>query len=157
MAKCRYFDCVEPYLDTIRKKVREGVTEVEIAKSLGISKATLENYKRQFPEFAEALSKDKGADVLQRLINAGIESACGCYKENEQTFYKIDENGEPVIEKVIVFKQWQPANQSLNKFYVQNFGKEQGFSNNPLEFDLQKKKQEFMEKLERQKNWDKEI
>ena len=157
MAKCRYFDCVQPYLDTIRKKVREGVTEVEIAKSLGISKATMENYKKQFPEFAEALSKDKGVDVLQRLINAGIESACGCYKENEQTFYKIDENGEPVIEKVIVFKQWQPANQSLNKFYVQNFGKEQGFSNNPLEFDLQKKKQEFMEKLERQKNWDKDI
>lgn len=157
MAKCRYFDCVQPYLDTIRKKVREGVTEVEIAKSLGISKATLENYKKDFPELKEALSKNKGADVLQRLINAGIESACGCYKENEQTFYKIDENGEPVIEKVIVFKQWQPANQSLNKFYVQNFGKSEGFSNNPLEFDLQKKKQEFMEKLERQKNWDKEL
>jgi predicted transcriptional regulator len=157
MAKCRYFDCVQPYLDTIRKKVREGVTEVEIAKSLGISKATLENYKNQFPELREALSKNKGSDVLEKLINAGIESACGCYKENEQTFYKMDENGEPVIEKVIVFKQWQPANQSLNKFYVQNFGKEQGFSNNPLEFDLQKKKQEFMEKLERQKNWDKDI
>ena len=157
MAKCRYFDCVQPHLDTIRKKVREGVTEVEIAKSLGISKATLENYKKQFPELREALSKDKGADVLERLINAGIESACGCYKENEQTFYKMDENGEPVIEKVIVYKQWQPANQSLNKFYVQNFGKEKGFSNNPLEFELQKKKQEFMEKLERQKNWDKDI
>lgn len=157
MAKCRYFDCVQPHLDTIRKKVREGVTEVEIAKSLGISKATLENYKKDFPELREALSKNKGADVLERLINAGIESACGCYKENEQTFYKMDENGEPVIEKVIVFKQWQPANQSLNKFYVQNFGREQGFSNNPLEFELQKKKQEFMEKLERQKNWDKDI
>lgn len=157
MAKCRYFDCVQPYLDTIRKKVREGVTEVEIAKSLGISKATLENYKNQFPELKEALSKNKGADVLEKLINAGIESACGCYKTNTVTKFKADENGNPVLVSIEEYENWQQPNAVLNKFYVQNFGREQGFSNNPLEFELQKQKQEFMEKLERQKNWDKNL
>lgn len=157
MAKCRYFDCVQPYLDTIRKKVREGVTEVEIAKSLGISKATLENYKRDFPELREALSKDKGADVLQRLINAGIESACGCYKKNTVTRYKADEDGNPILVGIDEYEDWQPPNATLNKFYVQNYGRAEGFSNNPLEYDLQKQKQEFMEKLERQKHWDQDL
>lgn len=152
-AKGKYDTLVKPYLKEINEKVRKGVTEAAIAKALGISVASLNNYRNKYPEFKEALSKDKGADALNDLINAGIEAAKGCYKENEQTFYRMDEDGNPVIEKVIVFKQWQPANPTLNKFYVQNFGKEQGFSNDPLAHELKQKKQEFDEKLERAKNW----
>lgn len=152
-AKSKYETLCLPYLEEINKKVRQGVTEAEIAKALGISVASLNNYRNKYPEFREALSKNKGADVLKELINAGIEAAKGSYKENEQTYYTMDEEGNPVIEKVIVYKQWQPPNPSLNKFYVQNFGKEQGFSNDPLAYELKKKKQEFDEKLEKKKNW----
>ena len=152
-AKSKYETCVLPYLDTIREKVREGVTEAEIAKALGICEASLNNYRNKYPEFREALSKDKGKDVLKSLVNAGVEAATGSYKENEQYIYTIDEEGEPVLEKVIKNKVWQPPNPSLNKFYVQNFGKEQGFSNDPLQHELKKQKQEFDEKLERAKNW----
>lgn len=152
-AKSKYETCVMPYLETIKKKVREGITEEAIANSLGICEATLNNYKRIYPEFAEALSKDRGADELQALINAGVEAAKGGYKENEQTIYTMDEDGKPVIEKVIVNKVWQPPNPALNKFYVMNFGKEQGFSNDPLQHELKKQKQEFDEKLEKAKNW----
>lgn len=152
-AKSKYETCVKPYLDTIRQKVRDGVTEEAIANSLNISVASLNNYKNQYPEFAEALSKNKGADELQALINAGVEAAKGCYKENEQSIYTIDEDGNPVLEKVIVNKVWQPPNPALNRFYVVNFGKEQGFSNDPLQHELKKQKQEFDEKLEKAKNW----
>lgn len=157
MAKCRYFDCVRPYLDTINQKIREGVTEEEIARSLGVCKSTFENYKNQFPELREALSKDKGADVLKRLVNAGIESACGSYKTNKVTRYKANENGDPVLASIDEYETWQPPNPALNKFYVMNYGRDQGFSNNPLEYDLQKQKQEFLEKIEKAKNWDKEL
>ena len=152
-AKSKYETCVMPYLETIKKKVREGITEEDIAKSLGISVASLNNYRNKYPEFAEALSKDKGADELQALINAGVEAAKGGYKENEQTIYTMDEDGNPVIERVIVNKVWQPPNPALNKFYVMNFGKEQGFSNDPLQHELKKQKQEFDERLEKAKNW----
>lgn len=152
-AKSKYERLVKPYLTEINKKVREGVTEAAIAQALGISVASLNNYRNQHPEFAEALSKDKGADELQALINAGVEAAKGGYVENEQTVYTIDDNGNPVIEKVIKNKVWQPPNPALNKFYVMNFGKEQGFSNDPLQQELKKQKQEFDEKLERAKNW----
>lgn len=152
-AKSKYETLVKPYLAEINEKVRQGVTEAAIAKALGISVASLNNYRNKYPEFAEALSKDKGADVLQALLNAGIESAIGCYITNEQTIFVIDEEGNRIPEKVIQNKVWQPPNPSLNKFYVQNFGREQGFSNDPLQHELKKRKQEFDEKLEKAKNW----
>lgn len=153
-AKSKYERQVLPYLKEINNKVRQGVTESEIAKALGISVASLNNYRNQHKEFAEALSKDKGADVLQDLINAGVEAAKGYYRENEQTVYKIDENGEPVITSVVKTKVWQPANPTLHKFYVLNYGKSEGLVNDPLEYELKKKKQEFDEKLAKAKNWE---
>ena len=152
-AKSKYERLVKPYLTEINKKVREGVTEAAIAEALGISVASLNNYRNQYPEFAEALSKDKGADQLQALINAGIEAAKGCYKENEQSIYTVNEDGDPVLERVVVNKVWQPPNPSLNKFYVKNFGREQGYSEEPLQYDLKKQKQDFDEKIEKAKNW----
>jgi transcriptional regulator with XRE-family HTH domain len=152
-AKSKYETLVKPYLTEINEKVRQGVTEAEIAKALGISVASLNNYRNKYTEFAEALSKDKGADELKALVNAGVEAAKGCYKTNTQTIYEADENGEPKLVKVIEYEQWQPPNASLNTFYVQNFGREQGYSNDPLQYALKKQKQEFDEKLEKLKNW----
>ena len=92
-AKSKYELLCQPYLKEINEKVRKGVTEAEIAKALGISVASLNNYRNKYPEFAEALSKDKGKDELQALINAGIEAAKGSYKENEQTVYTVGHGG----------------------------------------------------------------
>lgn len=152
-AKSKYETLCQPYLKEINEKVRQGVTEAEIARALGISVASLNNYRNQHPEFAEALSKNKGADVLQDLINAGIEAAKGGYKKNTQTIYVMDDNGNPVIERVIVNEVYQPPNQSLNKFYVQNYGRAEGFTADPLQLELKRLKQEFDLELERKKNW----
>lgn len=152
-AKSKYESLVRPYLNEIEKKVREGVTEAAIAEALNISVASLNNYRNKYPEFAAALSKDKGADELEALINAGVEAAKGCFKNNEQSIYEVDEDGNPVLVKVIVNKVWQPPNPALNKFYVKNFGKEREFSEDPLQHELKKQKQEFDEKIEKAKNW----
>lgn len=153
-AKTKYETLVKPYLATINEKVKQGVIEADIAKALGISVATLNNYKQQYPEFKEALSKDKGAEVLQELVNAGIKAATGYYVENEQTEYGTDKDGNPVIVKVVKSKVWQAPNTALNKFYVQNYGKEQGFSNDPLDYELKKAKAEFDKKLAEANNWE---
>lgn len=153
-AKSKYETLVKPYLQDINKKVREGVTEEAIAKSLGISVASLNNYRNQYEEFKEALSKDKGADVLQDLINAGIEAAKGYYKENETTVIILDENGNPAKRQKTITKTWYPPNQALNTFYVKNYGKAEGFTNDPLEYEMRKAKAEFDEAIEKAKNWD---
>jgi DNA-binding NarL/FixJ family response regulator len=152
-AKNKYETLVKPYLTEINEKIRQGVTEAEIAKALGISVASLNNYRNQYPEFAEALSKDKGIDVLNELVNAGIEAAKGYYKEIETTVIILDEDGKPAKRQKTIQRQWFPANPALNKFYVLNFGKEQGYVSDPLEFELKKAKQEFDELLTKKTNW----
>lgn len=151
--KSKYEECVKPYLNEINKKVRQGITEENIAKSLGISVATLNNYRNQYPEFKEALSKDKGAEVLQKLINAGVEAAIGYFKENETTTIIIDESGQPSKRQKTITKTWYPPNPVLNKFYTLNFGKDEGIASDPLDYEMRKAKQELDEAITKSKNW----
>lgn len=153
-AKSKYEQLVEPYLVKINEMVRKGVTEKEIAKALGITEQTLNNYKNKYPALVEALSKDKGADALQGIINAGIEAAQGYWREIEQTVIILDEDGTPVKRQKTITKQWYPANSSLNQFYARNFGKDQGITSDPLELEFKKQKQALDEAVVRAKNWD---
>lgn len=152
--KNKYETNVKPYLEDINKKIREGITESEIAKALGISVATLNNYKLVHPELRDALSKNKGADVLQELVNEGIKAAKGYWVEEETTTYGRDEDGNVVVKGVVKSKKWIPANPVLHKFYALNFGKAEGLVNDPLEYDLRKAKAEFEEEQAKLKNWD---
>lgn len=156
-AKSKYAALVEPYLDKINEMVRKGVTEKEIAKALGITEQTLNNYKNKYTELVEALSKDKGADALQGIINAGIEAAQGYWREIEQTVIVLDEDGNPVKRQKTITKQWYPANSSLNQFYAKQFGKEQGITSDPLELEFKKQKQALDEAAFKAKNWDIEL
>lgn len=155
-AKSKYEQQVKPYLDLINQKVSQGVTEDEIAKALNISVASLNNYKRQHQELKEALSKNKGAAVLQGLVNAGIKGATGYYVEEETTTIVLDKDGNPKKTKVIN-KRWIPANPSLNIFYAKNFGKDEGFVSDPLDYELKKADHELKKKLAEDENWDKFI
>lgn len=155
-AKSKYETNIKPYLKEIRKKIKEGVTESEIAKALGISVASLNNYKLKYPELKEALSKDKGKAVLEKLKNAGIDAACGYYKLNETTNITIDKDGNPKKSKVIT-KTWYPPNPTLNLFYVKLFGKDEGITSDPLDYELRKAKLELDAEIAKAKNWDADI
>lgn len=147
-AKNKYEQLVKPYLDQINEQIRKGITEAEIAKALNISVATLNNYKREHAELREALSKNKGADVLQSLVNAGVEAAQGYYKDN--ITITTSEKGETKT----ITRTWYPPNPTLHKFYVLNFGKDQGLVNDPLDYELKKAKQELDETMAKAQNWD---
>lgn len=153
-AKNKYESTVKPYLKEINSKIKKGITEAAIAKALGISVATLNNYKNQYPELKKALSKDKGVEVLQDLINAGIEAAKGYFKENETTTIILDENGQPTKRQKVINRVWYAPNPTLNIFYVKNFGKDEGFVSDPLEYELKKAKAEFEIAEAKEKNWD---
>ena len=145
--KSKYDQAVKPFLDEINKKIREGVTEEAIAKSLGISVASLNNYRNKYPEFREALSKSKGKDVLQKLINAGIQNAIGYYKDEVSI---VEKDGIKTTTKT---RKWVPANGTLNIFYVKNFGKDEGFVNDPLDYELKKAKAELERKQSEDEDW----
>lgn len=69
---------------------RQGLFDEQIAKNMGISEATLYNYKRQYPEIKEALRKGKEVVDIE-VENAMLKRAIGyTITITEQ---KIDKDG----------------------------------------------------------------
>jgi len=61
-------------LATYQGWAREGLIDLEIAKKLGISRQTIANWKKKYPEFAEALREGK-EDADFRVENALYDKA----------------------------------------------------------------------------------
>jgi hypothetical protein len=68
----------------LKKLVLKGFTDVEIADFFGITRQTLDNYKKQKPEFFASLKEWK-LEADDKVERALFESACGyrtTYKKN---------------------------------------------------------------------------
>lgn len=151
--KTKYLQLVKPRLAWINEQIRNGVTEKALAEALGITEQTLNNYKKRYPEFVKALTEGKGADVLQRLKNSGIEAACGQWVEEETTIIILDENGAPAKRQKTITKKFIPPNAALNQFYTKFYGKEEGFTADPLALEFKKAKLDFDKAVQGTKDW----
>ena len=80
-----------PHLEIIAAWCRDGATERDIAKKLGISLSTLNKYKAEIPEFSDTLKRNRElADV--QVENALFRAATGYEYEEVRTEYI--ENGK---------------------------------------------------------------
>ena len=84
MAKSKYFTHVEPKLALIEGWARDGLTDEQISKNLGISKTTLYKYKDEHIELFELLKKGKEI-VDYEVENALLKRALG-YEYDEITY-----------------------------------------------------------------------
>ena len=84
MAKGKYQEWMTPEgLLKIEGWARDGLTDEQIAKNIGITAATLYDWKKKFFEFSEALKK--GKEVVDRQVeNALLKRALG-YQYDEIT------------------------------------------------------------------------
>lgn len=81
---------------------RDGLTDAQIAKNIGITPQTLYEWERKYPSFSDALKKGK-APVDIEVENALLKRAKGY--EVEETITEIeeipsrarDENGDPIF------------------------------------------------------------
>lgn len=90
MAKSKYFTHVEPKLILIEGWARDGLTDEQIAKNLGIAYSTFREYKNKYSALSAALKK--GKEVIDYEVeNALLKRALG-YEYDEITY----ENGEEV-------------------------------------------------------------
>lgn len=74
MAKSKW-DSVKDKLGLVEAWCRDGLIEIEIAGKLGISKATMENYKRDHMDFLNALKRGKEIidyEVEQKLLKRAM-------------------------------------------------------------------------------------
>ena len=70
-AKGKYADWITPEgLLRIEGWARDGLTDKQIAHNIGISHATLYEWKKQFPELSDTLKKSK--DVVDRMVENAL-------------------------------------------------------------------------------------
>ena len=70
-AKGKYADWITPEgLLKIEGWARDGLTDKQIAHNIGISHATLYEWKKQFPELSDTIKKSK--DVVDRMVENAL-------------------------------------------------------------------------------------
>lgn len=98
MAKSKW-DTVKDKLILVEGWARDGLTEIQIAHNLGISKATFEKYKKEHSDFLYSLKK--GKEVIDfEVENALLKRALG-YDYTEVTQERIiqkDEYGKVITD-----------------------------------------------------------
>ena len=99
MAKGKYHEWLErDNLLRLEAMARDGLTDEQIAKNMGITTATLYEWKRLYPSISESLKK--GKDVVDiEVENALLKRALG-YSYEEITIEDSEKNGK-TIKKVI--------------------------------------------------------
>lgn len=104
MAKGKYSEWLEPEkLIIIEGWARDGLTDKQIAKNIGVSEQTLNVWKNRFPSFLESLKK--GKEVVDREVeNALLKRALGY----EYTEVKTEEEFGEVTKKTTTVKKVIP-------------------------------------------------
>ena len=99
MAKGKYREWIEPEgLLKIEGWARDGLIEEQIAKNMGISVSTINEWKNRFPEIKEALKK--GKEVVDREVeNALLKRALGYEYEEVTEKYEMGELTETKVTK----------------------------------------------------------
>lgn len=111
--KSKYHSHVEPKLLLVEAWARDGLTQDEIARKLGVAMSSFSDYKLKFPEFTEALKR--GQEVVDvEVENALFKRAVG-YRYDEVTrepgTVMDEETGEEkrvMVETKRVTKEVQP-------------------------------------------------
>ena len=115
---CVYKDWIEGEgLKKICEWARLGLSDKQLAKNIGITTVTLYDWKKRFPEFAEAIAKAK-AELKIELEKSMFDLAVGkTYVEEIKTI--LDPNTGKVI-RVEKTRKQIPPNANLQTFLAKN-------------------------------------
>jgi ACT domain-containing protein len=101
MAKSKYETDVKPRLIEIEAWKRDGLTDEQIFKNLGISKDTFYKYKDKYADFSDALKKGKEVADIE-VENALFKRAIGYkYKEVIKEVKEIDGKKTTYVKEII--------------------------------------------------------
>ncbi|MGE4289961.1 MAG: hypothetical protein AB7E36_14855 [Salinivirgaceae bacterium] len=97
---------------------REGLTDIQIAKNLGISKTRFYEYQKEYPEFRNSIKRGK-APVDFEVENALLKRAKGFeYEETHTTVFK-NKKGEEIKEIKVITKMVVPDTGAI-AFWLKN-------------------------------------
>jgi len=98
---------------------RNGLNDIQIAKNLGIKKASFYEYMKQFPEFSDAIKRGrKPVDI--EVENALLKRALGYDYEEKITEVELDAQGQPRPSKIKTVKKHVPGEVGAQAFWLKN-------------------------------------
>ena len=117
IAKSKYETDVKPRLVEIEAWKRDGLTDEQIFKNLGISKDTFYKYKDKYADFSDALKKGKEVADIE-IENALFKRAIGYkYKEVIKEVKEIDGKKSTYVKEVI---KEMPGDVGAQIFWLKN-------------------------------------
>lgn len=141
--KGNYEYLVAPRLKEVEAWAKLGLTEATIARKLGIAVRSLNTYKKKYPQFLQAIKYGRD-DLLIEVKKSQAQLAVGfTYQEITETIVE-DDSGTKKITKVISTKYCLP-NPVAQSRVLANLDPE--YSDDPKEYKLKVRKQEFNEKF----------
>lgn len=117
IAKSKYETDVKPKLIEIEAWKRDGLTDEQIFKNLGISRDTFYKYKEKYSDFSEAIKKGKEVADIE-VENALFKRAIGYkYKEVIKEVKEIDGKKSTYVKEVI---KEMPGDVGAQIFWLKN-------------------------------------
>lgn len=154
-----YDSKIKPRFDEIKEWCKKGATERSIAKKLGVAYSTFNKYKVEKTELTELL-KNNRAQAVDDIENAMFESAVGGMKTVKKVMKvkHIDyENGQRVreYETLEPYEEevYFPPNTTAGIYLLKHWGKDRGYTNDPLTLDVKKQELKLKEKIADANNW----
>ncbi len=119
MAKGKWEKWVEPdNLLLLASWARDGATDEDIAKTIGINVSTLYDWKKKHPEISEALKINKGiADV--KIENALYRKALGC-TVTEKVVSRVKQPDGQIVETERIVEREVPPDTTAAIFWLKN-------------------------------------
>ena len=149
IAKSKW-DQVKDKLHLVEKWSRDGLTEDQIGKNLGISKNTVNEYKKKYSDFQDSIKRGRQSCVAQ-IENALVKRALGFEYEEVKNYMKDDGDGR-ITKYTEKTKKYQPPDVGACAILLKN--KDRGnWSDNPAKLDLDRELLELKKEMERMKNF----
>lgn len=146
--KNKYESHIKPYLPKIPKWY-ETMTEGQIAKKLGVSVASWENYKNQYPELVECLRVSKES-LVEELKGTLKKKAQGFYYK--ETKKKVTETGNDKIKVIEEYQKYAQPDTGAIHLLLKNLDPE-WHNDDKATLDLKRKQVELTERKIEQDEW----
>lgn len=121
MAESKYEEYIKPRLDEITFWKRNGNTDEEVAKALGISRQSLYNYRKNHEELRIALKegKERACAIIENTL---FKRAIGYeYEETHKELVEDEKTGEKDFKVTKIYKRTVPPSDSLLQFLSKNW------------------------------------
>lgn len=148
MAKSKW-PLVKDRFTEIEKWARDGLTEEQIAKNLGISRNTLNDYKNKYHDFSDALKRGKNICITE-IENALVKRALGFEYEEIKTYIKDDHMGTTTYTEKT--KKYQPPDVGACAILLKNKAPE-SYTNDKAALELKRQEMELRKMIEQAKLW----